>query len=137
MHRRVVFSVLLWVLVPASLWAQERWLRGEVIHIGGNGEKLPEVNITVIIKQTGDRDTTDARGRFRIFLPKVFKAGEKVTLDVEKLDWRIQYPLEGEAQIPDDPQKTLVEVRLLPVGSKLFWTHDRNREIYPGHGRAV
>jgi hypothetical protein len=39
MHWRIVLSVLLWVLVPASLWAQERWLRGEVIHIGGNGEK--------------------------------------------------------------------------------------------------
>jgi hypothetical protein len=125
MHRRVVLYVLLWVLVPASPWAQERWLRGEVIHIGGNGEKLPEVNITVIMKQTGDRDTTDSRGHFRVFLPKVFKAREKVTLDVEKPDWRIQYPLEGETQIPDDPQKTLVEVRLLPIGSKLFWTHDR------------
>ena len=125
MHQRVVLFVLLWVLVPTSLWAQERWLRGEVIRIGGNGEKLPEVNVTVIMKQTGDRDTTDSRGRFRVFLPKVFKAGEKVTLDVEKPDWRIQYPLEGETQIPDDLQKTLVEVRLLPVGSKLFWTHDR------------
>src|SRR5262249_52516107 len=49
----------------------------------------------------------------------------KVILDVEKPDWRIQYPLEGETQIPDDLQKMLVEVRLLPVGSKLFWTHDR------------
>jgi tetratricopeptide (TPR) repeat protein len=125
MHRRVVFYVLLWVLIPASLWAQERWLRGEVIHLGGNGEKLPEVNVTVIMKQTGDRDTTDLRGRFRVFLPNAFKAGEKVILDVEKPDWRIQYPLEGETQIPDDLQKTLVEVRLLPVGSKLFWTHDR------------
>ena len=125
MHRRVVLHVLLWVLVPTSLWAQERWLRGEVIRIGGNGEKLPEVNVTVIMKQTGDRDTTDSRGRFRVFLPNIFKAGEKVILDVEKPDWRIQYPLEGETQIPDDLQKTLVEVRLLPVGSKLFWTHDR------------
>ena len=125
MHRRIVLCVLLWVLVPASSWAQERWLRGEVIHIGGNGEKLPDVNVTVIMKQTGDRDTTDSRGRFRVFLPNAFKAGEKVILDVEKPDWRIQYPLEGETQIPDDLQKTLVEVRLLPVGSKLFWTHDR------------
>ena len=33
--------------------------------------------------------------------------------------------LDGETPIPDDPQKALVEVRLLPVGSKLFWTHDR------------
>jgi hypothetical protein len=67
MYRRVVFYVLLWVLVPASLWAQERWLRGEVIHIGGNGEKLPDVNVTVIMKQTGDRDTTDSRGTLSCF----------------------------------------------------------------------
>jgi tetratricopeptide (TPR) repeat protein len=125
MYRCVVLYGLPWVFVPASLWAQERWLRGEVIHIGGNGEKRPEVNVTVIMKQTGDRDTTDSRGRFRVFLPKIFKSGEKVTLDVEKPDWRIQYPLDGETQIPDEPQKTLVEVRLLPIGSKLFWTHDR------------
>ena len=76
MHRRVVLHVLLWVLVPTSLWAQERWLRGEVIRIGGNGEKLPEVNVTVIMKQTGDRDTTDSHGQFRVFLPNAFKAGE-------------------------------------------------------------
>lgn len=125
MHQCLVLYMLLWILLPASLWAQERWLRGEVVHLGGNGEKLPEVNVTVIMKQTGERDTTDARGRFRIFLPKAFKAGEKVTLDVDKPDWRIQYPLDGETPIPDDPQKTLVEVRLLPIGSKLFWTHDR------------
>ena len=125
MRRRVVLYVLLWILVPTSLWAQERWLRGEVVRIGENGEKLPDINLTVIMKQTGDRDNTDSRGRFRIFLPKAFKAGEKVTLDVDKPDWRIQYPLDGEVSIPDDPQKTLVEVRLLPVGSMLFWTNDR------------
>jgi hypothetical protein len=72
-----------------------------------------------------DRSNTDSLGAFRISLPKAFKAGEKVRLDVDKPDWRIQYPLDGETQIPDDPQKTRVEVRLLPVGSKLFWTHDR------------
>ena len=106
MHRRVVLYVLLWVLVPASLWAQERWLRGEVIHIGEHGEKLPEVNVTVIMKQTGDRSTTDSRGRFRLFLPKAFKAGEKVTLDIDKPGWRIQYPLEGETRIPADLEKS-------------------------------
>jgi tetratricopeptide (TPR) repeat protein len=120
-----VLYVLLWILVPTPLWAQDRKLHGEVIHIGGNGEKLPEANVTVIIKQTGDRDTTDSRGRFEVFLHKAFKVGEKVTLDIEKPDWRIQYPLDGETRLPDDLQKTLVEVRLLPVGSKLFWTHDR------------
>jgi len=77
MYRCVVLSVLLWVLVPASLLAQDRSLRGKVIHIGENGEKIPEVNVTVIMNLR-DRDTTDSHGGFRIFLPKTLKAGERV-----------------------------------------------------------
>ena len=76
MHRRVMLSVLLWVLVPTSLWAQERWLRGEVIHISGNGEKIPEVNVTVIMKQTGDRDTLIRVGAF-VFCLTPLKLGRR------------------------------------------------------------
>ncbi|MBM3224340.1 MAG: TIR domain-containing protein, partial [Candidatus Tectomicrobia bacterium] len=123
-HLTLPPTVLLCCL-PPTVQAQERWLRGEVFHLGEHGEKRPDSNVTVIMKHSGDRSPTDARGLFRVFLPKAFKAGEKVTLDVEKPDWRIHYPLDGEVRIPDDLQKTLVEIRLLPVGSKLFWTHDR------------
>jgi tetratricopeptide (TPR) repeat protein len=48
-----------------------------------------------------------------------------VTLVIDKPDWRIRYRLDGEARIPAELAKELVEVQLLPVGSKLFWTHDR------------
>jgi hypothetical protein len=51
------------------------------------------------------------------------------TLQIDKPDWRIRYPLEGEARIPADLDKELVQVQLLPVGSKLFWTHDRIEKL--------
>src|SRR2546430_1892587 len=51
------------------------------------------------------------------------------TLQIDKPGWRIRYPLEGEARIPADLDKELVEVQLLPVGSKLFWTHDRIEKL--------
>jgi tetratricopeptide (TPR) repeat protein len=117
--------VMIFVLLPSLLSAQERWLRGSVVSIGEHQGKIPEVNIMVTIKETGDTRNTNSQGLFRIFLKDIFKAGEKVTLIVDKPGWRIQYPLEGEARLPADLEKELVEVWLLPVGSKLFWTHDR------------
>jgi tetratricopeptide (TPR) repeat protein len=60
----------------------------------------------------------------------IFKAGEEVTLVIiGEPGWRIRYPLEGKARIPADLSKELVEVQLLPVGSKLFWTHDRIEKL--------
>jgi hypothetical protein len=52
-----------------------------------------------------------------------------VILVIDKPGWRIRYPLEGKARIPADLAKDLVEVQLLPVGSKLFWTHDRIEKL--------
>jgi hypothetical protein len=51
------------------------------------------------------------------------------TLQIDKPGWRIRYPLEGEARIPADLDKELVQVQLLPVGSKLFWPHDRIEKL--------
>jgi hypothetical protein len=51
------------------------------------------------------------------------------TLQIDKPGWRIRYPLEGEARIPADLDTELVQVQLLPVESKLFWTHDRIEKL--------
>ena len=117
--------MLFCVVLPGFLSAQERWLRGKVVSVDEHEQKRPEVNITVTMLETGDADNTNSLGLFRIFLKTIFKPGEKVTLVIDKPDWRIRYPLEGEARIPAELAKELVEVQLLPVGSKLFWTHDR------------
>ena len=101
---------------------------GKVVRLSEHEEKMPEVNITVAL-ETGNTGNTNSLGVFRIFLKDIFKSGEKVTLVIDKPGWRIRYPLEGETRIPADLDKELVEVQLLPVGSKLFWTHDRIEKL--------
>jgi len=116
------------LLLPGLLSAQGRWLQGKVVRIGEHGDKILDVGILVSL-ETGEPTKTDSFGQFRIFLKNIFKAGEKVTLVIDKPGWRIRYPLEGEARIPADLDKESVEVQLLPVGSKLFWTHDRIEKL--------
>ena len=130
MIKQILLSVLLIALIPFALSAEERrTLNGKVVSIGENGGLHLEPDITVTIQETSQPDVTNSLGVFRIFLPDIFKSGEKVTLMVDKPGWRIQYPLDGEARIPADLKKELVEVRLLPKGSKLFWSHDRIEKL--------
>ncbi len=123
MTRRIV---LLFLLLPALLMAQEeRRLRGEVVSIGENGEEIPEIGLTVTIKQTGTRDRTNSDGIFNILIPDEFKADRIVELRLDKEGWRIHQPLDGEVRLPFDLKSYFEEVKLLPVGSPLFWTPDR------------
>ncbi len=122
----MIKRILLILLIPCMLYAQERrTLNGKVVRIGKHGELHPEANLTVTLQETNQSDVTNSIGIFRIFLPDIFKTGEEITLIVDRPDWRIQSPLDGETRIPSDLKKELIEVRLLPVGSKLFWSHDR------------
>jgi len=73
----------------------------------------------VTIRENGNTDTTTSQGMFRIVLPENFKPGDKVTLLVDRPDWRIHLPVEGETRVPAD-LRDVVEVSLLPVGSMLF-----------------
>jgi tetratricopeptide (TPR) repeat protein len=129
MRRWLALCMLMSLLLPGFVSAQERWLRGKVVRIGEHGEKIIEVNVTVALEGQGDPRSTNSQGEFRIFLKDIFKAGEKVTLVIDKPGWRIRYPLEEEARIPADLDKELIEVEFPPVGSKLFWTHDRIEEL--------
>jgi tetratricopeptide (TPR) repeat protein len=122
--QRLVLSVLLLVLLPCGLGAQERWLRGVVVRLGEHNEKLYEANIPVRLYGHGNPTHTDSHGAFRLTLPDIFKVGEKVTLEVDKPDWRIHYPLEGQTRVPADLAKEIVEVRLAPTGSKVFLAPD-------------
>jgi len=118
------------MLIPCVLYAQERrTLNGSVVYVSEHEEPRPAGNLTVTIRETGNSDETNSIGIFRIYLPDIYKAGEKITLSVEKPDWRIQYPLDGEARIPTNLKKELVKIRLLPAGSKLFWSHDRIEKL--------
>src|SRR5437660_405137 len=120
MTRRVLgWAVLCWVLLPGCLVAEERWLRGMVVHLGAHDEKVPEVNFTVTIQENGNSHTTNSQGLLRIVLPDTFHPGDKVTLLVDKPEWCIYLPVKGETRVPAD-LRDVVEVRLLPVGSPLL-----------------
>ncbi len=120
----IILGILL--LLPALLLAEERLLKGQVVLVKEHDETVAvEEGVEITFKERGDTVRTKAQGLFRLFLPDAYKAGEKITLLVNKPDWRIQYPLEGEARVPAELEKELVEIRLLPVGSKKFWSDDR------------
>src|SRR5215470_15913173 len=108
------------MLLPGCLVAQDRKLRGIVVHLGTHEEKVLEVNLTVTIRENGNSQTTNSQGLFSIALPENFEPGAKVTLLVDKPGWRIHLPVEGETRVPADLRKEEVEVLLLPVGSPKF-----------------
>ena len=126
MTRRVLLLATFACLILAdSSSAKDRFLQGRVLLVGEQDELKPVVGQDVVAVESGDTTRTKEGGRFRIFLKDIFKGGSNITLSVDKKGWRIQYPLDGEARVPDDLEKELIEVRLLPVGSKKLWSADR------------
>ena len=120
----VLYLLCLYLLSALTL-AQGQILKGKVLLVGQHDETTPAIGVDVILEETGDTVTTVAGGLFRLFIADKFKAGEEITLQVTKPDWRIQYPLDGETHIPADLDKDRIEIRLLPLGSKKFWSADR------------
>ena len=114
MHRHILLGLVFAVLLPTVLCAQEQWLRGKVVRVGELGQEVPEVNVTVTIEEVGNPGNTTSQGTFRILIPQAFKAGDKITLVVDKPEWRIHYPWGGEARVPADLQK---ESRASPSGT--------------------
>ena len=124
-----LLCVLLCILLPSGLEAQERYLQGQLQRIGEYDEWLDEVGIDVTIVEANTAGRTREGGMFRIFLPDGFEAGKQVTLKVKKTGWKILSPAEGEVRIPRDLELESVTVRLLPVDSELFWTHNRLKKF--------
>jgi tetratricopeptide (TPR) repeat protein len=117
--------MLVCLILPTTSFAKDRFLQGRVLLVGEQDELKPVVGQDVVVVESGDTARTKEGGRFRIFLKDIFMGGAKLTLAVDKKGWLIQYPLDGEARVPDDLEKELIEIRLLPVGSKKLWSADR------------
>ena len=116
-------SLLLLLAIPDLSYGEH--LKGRVVLIDKHDKTSPAEGIDVTLEETGDTVRTKAQGLFRMFIPDIFRAGETVTFLVAKAGYCIYYPLEGEHPIPADLKKNVVEIRLLPVGSKKFWSEDR------------
>jgi tetratricopeptide (TPR) repeat protein len=107
---------------PAAGAEDGRYLRGEVMVVGDRGERRPVKGVKVWLRETGDPQVSRDGGQFRLYVPPRLHAGSRITIEADKEGFRIWEPLEGEARVPDDLKGETIEIRLLPVGSKLFLT---------------
>ena len=112
------FCVLTCLLVSHPLWAQQPMLRGEVVLVDQYGHTTPAARVEVTVKETGGSDDADDEGLFHITLPQAFGPGREITIGVKKPGWAIWEPLEGKTPVPQG----LLTIRLLPKGSKKFWS---------------
>jgi TPR repeat protein len=112
------------LLIPAIVDAGTL-LRGKVMLVGTQNERTPAEGVMVTLEESGDSERTKAGGLFNLPLPDAFGAGERITLQVDKEGWRIQYPLDGELRVPGPTERERVAIRLLPLGSKKWWSDDR------------
>jgi tetratricopeptide (TPR) repeat protein len=117
----VVMAVCGWAK-PAAAAGESRYLRGEVVVVGDLGDRRPEKGVKLWLRETGDPQVSREGGQFRLYVPPRLRGGSRITIEADKKGFRIWQPLEGEARVPDDLERETIEVRLLPVGSKLFLT---------------
>jgi len=75
----------------------------------------------------GPSNTTDSKGQFSLRLSLDFIEGERVILVVQKKDWVINSPLDGEWNLPNIKLQNVqyTKVIIVPKGSKALWTHAR------------
>lgn len=122
-----LYAAGLAILLCGSSLAQHIKLNGRLI----TDQKIPVRNtgISVAGRQAG---LTDANGRFSIELSSDLKEGERVIINVHKPGWVINYPLDGEWNLPNIGLQNIqtLDVIIVPRGSKALWTHARiEREI--------
>jgi tetratricopeptide (TPR) repeat protein len=122
MNHRIVICLIITLFLSERAFAED--LKGRVVFVGEQNDITPAVGVDITIAETGDSAKTKAAGLFRIALTDKLKVRGSVTLSITEPGWVVQYPLDGETPIPTNLD-TLIQVRLLPKGSKKLWSTDR------------
>ena len=98
---------------------------GQQIKLSGRlitdtGEPVPNTKVRV----EGESSQTDANGKFNLPLSSKLREGARITIVVEKKNWVINQPLDGEWNLPASDPQTL-DIIIAPWGSKALWTDAR------------
>lgn len=119
---RWVSTISLILLLGTSATAQRITLNGRLKT--DSGISVPHTRISVA---GGPSRTTDSKGQFSLPLSNDFREGERVIIIVHKPNWVINYPLDGEWNLPNTKLQSIqaLDVIIVPRGSKALWTHAR------------
>jgi tetratricopeptide (TPR) repeat protein len=113
-----LWTSLVVVVFSTLATAQQIKLSGRLIT--DTGEAVANMRVRV----EGESAHTDANGRFNILISSKLREGVKVTIVVEKKNWLINQPLDGEWSLTATDPQTL-DVIITPWGSKALWTSAR------------
>src|ERR1044072_9955038 len=122
----------LWTSLAVAIFstfatAQQIKLSGRLVT--DTGEPVPNTKVRV----EGEPAHTDANGGFNIALSSKLREGAKVTIVVEKKNWVINQPLDGEWNLT----ATDLDVIIAPWGSKALWTPARIEKELKQKSQAV
>lgn len=121
MKHILVSAIILFFLYTSTIHAVIL-LKGELVT--DEDRTVPATRIAV---SGGPSDVTDDNGKFQISLPEDFIEGEMVIISVFKKGWVINYPLDGEWNLPNIKYQHVhtTKVIIVPHGSKALWSHSR------------
>ena len=129
---RLVSSSAFFLLAALPAFGQDdtRELVGELYLLReGKQAREPLANVEITVPALLRKDNTTSTGRFRLSLPSNIRREQSITIRQDRAGHEIVFPLFGELKIPSDPA-TVVEVELIPRGSKLFWADDRQIKAF-------
>ena len=117
---------MLLLLTSPFAWSQTITLKGMITT--DDERPIAQTRISV---SGGFGDDTDDQGTFNIQLSKDYISGERVLLNVVKKDWVMNYPLDGEWNLPNIRFQRVHTTRVImvPKGSKALWTHARIEKL--------
>lgn len=124
MIRFLLFIILLFFYSNAHA-QQSRELRGRVLQYDTRMSKGKAAEgVLVEIRETSGSDDTDELGLFRIQIPSVIRSGDEVELIVEIEGFQIYRPIGGKQRVPADLVRDQIDIKLLPIGSRLFLSYE-------------
>ncbi len=114
-----------WLWASLALAVFSTLATGQQIKLSGRlitdtGEPVPNTKVRV----EGEAAHTDANGKFNILLSSKLREGARITIVVEKKNWVINQPLDGELNLPATDLQPL-DVIIAAWGSKALWTDAR------------
>ncbi len=128
---------LLGALFSAPALAQERLLQLAVWQLDKEGNRQPAQGASVSLLGYGNPTRVQAQGQARVFLSSALEPGEPLTLHVSLEGYQLFEPAQGRIVVPRHLETEVVEVVLLPLGSRRFLSDEAIEQLIEDASRRA